>query len=384
MIVYADNAATTRMSETALRIMQPYFRDYYGNPSSSHLVGQKSAEALEYARAQIARCINAEPDEIYFTSGGTESDNWALYVGNYSAIDRCSYRTHGAYSSIEHHAVMRFAEYSTILANENGIIEPREVESVCHENTDIGFVSVMLANNEIGTIQPIKEIAEVLYHKGIFLHTDAVQAVGHIPIDVKDLDVDMLSASAHKFHGPKGVGFLYIKNGLPVPPLIYGGGQERGKRSGTENLPGIAGMAAALEEATQKMSFNIPYVTALREKLIEGLWEIPGATLNGDRLNRLPGIVNFCFDGVDGETLVILLSERGIMASSGSACMTGSREPSHVLMAIGRTEQQAKSALRLSIDENNAEEEIDYILKVVPECVNYLRRVSPNGKVSTV
>lgn len=374
MLVYADAAATTRMSQAALEIMLPYFRDFYGNPSSSHFVGSKAAEALWYARQQIASCINAEPEEIYFTSGGTEGNNWAVEIG-LAYTRTLGSRTYFRTSKIEHHSMHMIPR--AIPVNEDGEVDLRDVFLGGEETVYGGFVSVMLANNEIGTIQPIREIAQVCRERKVLCHTDAVQAVGHIPVDVKELGVDMLSASAHKFHGPKGVGFLYVRKGVPMLPLLYGGGQEHGMRSGTENLPGIAGMAAALQEATQNLPITIPKVTAMRERLIEGLWKIPGATLNGSRLDRLPGIVNFCFDGVDGETLVVLLSERGIMASSGSACNSGDREPSHVLMAIGRSEEQAKSALRLSIDETNTEEEIDYILKVVPECVSYLRTVAP-------
>ena len=375
MLVYADAAATTRMSKAAMEIMLPYFRDFYGNPSSSHFVGSKSAEALAYARAQIASCINAEPEEIYFTSGGTEADNWAYRNGVYYTVEHCNVDVRFASSSIEHQAMLQTSPL--IPVNEDGIVDIRDVDIM--EDTGGGFVSVMLANNEIGTIQPIAEIADICRHRQIMSHTDAVQAVGHIPVDVKALGVDMLSASAHKFHGPKGVGFLYVRKGVPMLPILFGGGQERGMRSGTENLPGIAGMAAALQEATQNLPITVPKVTAMRERLSEGLSKIPGSILNGANAPRLPGIVNFCFDGVDGETLVVLLSERGIMASSGSACNSGDREPSHVLMAIGRSEEQAKSALRLSIDETNTEEEIDYILKVVPECVSYLRKISPRG-----
>lgn len=376
MLVYADAAATTRMSQAALEIMLPYFRDFYGNPSSSHFVGSKAAEALAFAREQIASCINAEPEEIYFTSGGTEGNNWAVEIGRVYTCTLGS-RTFFRTSKIEHHSMHMIPR--AIPVNEDGKADLRDVFLGGEETVAGGFISVMLANNEIGTIQPIREIARVCRERDVLFHTDAVQAVGHIHVDVKELGVDMLSASAHKFHGPKGVGFLYVRKGVPMIPLLFGGGQEFTMRSGTENLPGIAGMAAALQEATQNLPITIPKVTAMREKLIEGLWKIPGATLNGSRLDRLPGIVNCCFEGVDGETLVVLLSERGIMASSGSACNSGDREPSHVLMAIGRSEEQAKSALRLSIDETNTEEEIDYILKVVPECVSYLRTVAPKG-----
>ena len=382
MLVYADAAATTRMSKAAMEIMMPYFRDFYGNPSSSHFVGSKSAEALAYARAQIASCINAEPEEIYFTSGGSEADNQAIRSA--AILGARKGKKHIISTAFEHHAVLHTLErlekegfeIQLLPVGEAGVVMAAQVEEAIREDT--ALVTVMLANNEIGTVQPIKEIARVCRERDVLFHTDAVQAIGHIPVDVKELGVDMLSASAHKFHGPKGVGFLYVRKGVPMLPMLYGGGQERGMRSGTENLPGIAGMAAALQEATQNLPITVPKVTAMREKLIEGLSKIPGSILNGANAPRLPGIVNFCFDG-DGETLVVLLSERGIMASSSSACNSGDRKPSHVLMAIGRSEDMAKSALRLSIDETNTEEEIDYILKVVPECVSYLRKISPRG-----
>jgi cysteine desulfurase len=348
----------------------------FGNPSSGHRWGIAARNVLEESRKIIARCINAEPDEIYFTSGGTESDNWAMMIGVCSAIDRHSYRrSESAYSSIEHHAVLNACVHYTIPANEDGIIEPRDVEDLCHNNTDIGFVSVMLANNEIGTIQPIKEIAEVLYHKGIFLHTDAVQAVGHIPIDVKNLCVDMLSASAHKFNGPKGVGFLYLKKGMTVQPMILGGGQERGMRSGTENVAGIYGMAIALKESVYNMEKDMARVYAMRDRLIDGLMAIPGAKYNGCRDHCLPGIVNVSFPGIDGGTLAILLDARGIAVSTGSACTTGDLAPSHVLKAIGCTDEEAKGAIRISLDHYNTDEEIDYILKTIPECVAGLRKM---------
>lgn len=370
MIVYADAAATTKLSKAAADVMQPLlFDQLYGNPSSSHFIGSVVRDGIESARKTIAECINAEPEEIYFTSGGSEADNWAMKMG---------YPYHRLVSSIEHHAILRCMEDKDDLflpVSSSGIVT--EIWSHSPYFSGIGFVSVMLANNEIGTIQPIKEIAALCQSRNILFHTDAVQAVGHIPVDVKDLGVDMLSASAHKFHGPKGVGFLYVRKDVPMVPLIYGGHQERGFRAGTENVPGIMGMAAALRDAVDHMPVNTKHIVAMRDKLIGGLLQIPGCILNGHIERRLPGIVNVCFDGVDGETLVALLSERGIMASSGSACMSGAREPSHVLMAIGRTEEQAKSALRLSIDETNTEEEIDYILKTIPDAVSYLRAIMP-------
>lgn len=374
MLVYADNAATTRLSARAFDAMRPFlYGEVYGNPSSSHYMGQVARDAIETSRSVIARCIGAQPSEIYFTSGGTESDNWAIHIADEYGYYK-NRRLGGVVSVLEHHAILNAAPMSgRVGANEDGIVEPRDMEMSLRERTS--FASVMLANNEIGTIQPIKALSDVCHRNGTLFHTDAVQAVGHLPIDVKELGVDMLSASAHKFHGPKGVGFLYVREGIEVEPLLYGGHQERDGRAGTENVPGIVGMAAALREASEDMLENISHTTYMRERLIEGLWKIPGAVLNGHRLSRLPGIVNFCFDGVDGETLVVLLSERGIMCSSGSACMSGDREPSHVLTAIGRTPEQAQNALRLSIDHTNTDEDIDYILKTVPKCVEYLRRV---------
>lgn len=377
MFVYADAAATTRISRRVRRALNVYHDSgiMYANPSSTHSCGQFARDEVENARMEIAKCINAEPEEIYFTSGGSEADNWAVQMGS-------QYFRGIAASSIEHHAVLNsvcpYGHGWTVLLNpnEDGVIEPREIEIA--PNPCPGFASIMTANNEIGTIQPIRELAYEAHKKGMLFHTDAVQAVGHIPVDVKVLGVDMLSASAHKFHGPKGVGFLYVNSAVSMEPMIYGGYQERGMRAGTENVPGILGMATALKEACENMDENTEKVLAMRKKLEDGiLSDIPNVILNGAGAKRLPGIVNVCIDGCDGETLVVLLSERGIMASSGSACMSGDREPSHVLMAIGRTEDQAKSALRLSIDETNTMEEIDYILKTLPKVVSYLRMVTP-------
>ena len=375
MIVYADAAATTRISPAASRAMRDA-EGLYGNPSSTHFVGQKSREAIEIARAQIAGCINAHPNEIFFTSGGSESDNWAVYRGSVQ-------HRGAAYSAIEHHAVSSAvcfysAWHNVLKPNDIGVIEPETIRNL--PNPVAGFISVMTANNEIGTIQPISELAYEAHRSNAIFHTDAVQAVGHIPIDVKSMGVDMLSASAHKFHGPKGVGFLYVRGGTAILPYIIGGHQERNMRAGTENVQGIVGMAAALCDACARMPETMATVREMRQTLILGIMSsIPGAQYNGApcQEDSLPGIVNFCFDGVDGETLVVLLSERGIMASSGSACMSGDREPSHVLTAIGRTDEQARSALRISIDETNTDEEIDYILKTLPVLVSYLRKASP-------
>lgn len=376
MFVYADAAATTRISRRVRRALNVYYDSgvVYANPSSTHSCGQFARDEIENARAEIAKCINAEPEEIYFTSGGSEADNWAVRIGTITPRGI-------VFSSIEHHAVSKAAESvdtwkAIIHPNEDGVIEPRDLEIASRPYP--GLASIMLANNEIGTIQPIRELARVASGKGMRFHTDAVQAVGHIPVDVKELSVNMLSASAHKFHGPKGVGFLYVKSSCKIAPFIHGGHQERGMRAGTENVAGIVGMATALKEACENMTENTEKVLAMRKKLEDGiLSDIPNVILNGAGAERLPGITNVCIDGCDGETMVVLLSERGIMASSGSACMSGDQKPSHVLKAIGRTDDQARSALRISIDETNTMEEIDYILKSLPKVVKYLRMVAP-------
>ncbi len=381
MYVYADNAATTRLSDTALRAMLPYFTEEYGNASSLHTPGQRAMEALVSAREQIADLLGADPKEIYFTSGGSEADNQAIRSAAVAGARKG--KRHIISTAFEHHAVLhtldRLAkegfEIELLDVHENGVITPEQVASAIREDT--ALVTVMFANNEIGTIQPIPEIAAVCRERGVLFHTDAVQAVGHVPVDVRTLGVDMLSLSAHKFHGPKGVGALYVRRGVPLVNLIEGGQQERGKRGGTENIPGIVGMAAALSEAAAKLDESIPYVTALREKLIEGLSAIPHSKLNGDREHRVPGTVNFCFEGIEGESLLLLLDEKGIAASSGSACTSGSLDPSHVLLAIGLPHDVAHGSLRLSIDDGNTPEDVDRILAVVPDIVTYLRAMSP-------
>lgn len=369
MVVYADNAATTQLSAAAAMRMVTAGTVNYGNPSSAHGEGKAAREMLEQARETIARCINAEPDEIFFTSGGTESNAWAVMMGGIHS-------RFGYASAVEHHSMTKpmgiaFHFLKKIPVDEDGAVDTRDIEISAWSGA---FASVMAANNEIGTIQPVEKLAAVCRRNGILFHTDAVQAVGHIPVDVKELGVDMLSASAHKFHGPKGVGFLYVRKGVVMYPFHQGGGQERGMRSGTENVPGIAGMAVALEEAVENMAANTERVTAMRDHLIDGLLEIPGTRLNGGKKNRLPGNVNVSFDAVDGNSLVLLLSQYGIAVSAGSACTTGDPEPSHVLLAIGCAEEQARGSIRISIDEYNNEKEIDYILQSIPECVSYLRK----------
>ena len=370
MLVYADNAATTKLSNAAAEAMRPILFDTIcGNPSSTHQIGQRSKALLEAARETIAECIGAEPDEIYFTSGGTEADNWAMQLG---------FPYHRLTSCIEHHAVLECMEDGddTFLpVSRDGLAGVPEHWDT-YALSGIGFVSVMLANNEIGTIQPVREIAKQCRGRNILFHTDAVQAVGHIPVDVKALGVDMLSASAHKFHGPNGVGFLYVRKGIYMSPFIYGGGQENGMRSGTENVPGIVGMAAALKHEIGIMPEVKAYISAMRDRLIDGLLEISGSHLNGARDYLLPGIVNIGFDGIIGESLVLLLSQKGICVSSGSACTSGNLAPSHVLTAMGQTEEQAKSAIRISLSRFNTPAEIDYILETVPQCVSFLRGVT--------
>lgn len=381
MNVYADNAATTRVSRTALRAMLPYFDEMYGNPSSLHSVGQRAAEALYEAREKIAACIGAEPREIYFTSGGTESDNQAIM----SAVEagRRKNKRHIISTAIEHHAVMNTLkklerqgfEVTLLDVPENGIITPEAVAEAIRPDT--ALVTVMYANNEIGTIQPIAEIGAICRERGVIFHSDAVQAAGHIEINVVRDNVDMLSISSHKFHGPKGVGALYVRRSVPLTRLIEGGEQERNRRPGTENVPGIMGMAAALYEACENMNVVAPKIMAMRDRLIEGLSKIPHSILNGDAKRRLPGNVNFCFEGVEGESIVLLLDEYGIQASSGSACASGTLDPSHVLIAIGRPHEIAHGSLRLTLSEENTQEEVDYILEKVLQVVEHLRNMSP-------
>lgn len=382
--IYVDNAATTKTSRTAIDAMLPYFDKIYGNPSSLHSVGQAAADALRKAREEAAEVLGCEPSEITFTSGGSEADNQALVSA--AAIGARKGKKHIISTAFEHHAVLHTLkklekegfEVTLLDVHENGMVSARQVADAIREDTCL--VTVMYANNEIGSIQPIAEIGAVCREKGVIFHTDAVQAVGHIHINVKEENIDMLSLSAHKFHGPKGVGLLYARRGIRLTNIIEGGAQERGKRGGTENVPGIAAMAAALTEACANMDENTKKVTALRDKLIDGISKIPHCALNGAREPRLPGNVNFCFEGIEGESLLLLLDAKGISASSGSACTSGSLDPSHVLLAIGRPHEVAHGSLRLTICEDNTEEEIDYILAELPPIVEYLRNMSPVWK----
>ena len=381
MQVYADNAATTAMSRTAIEAMVPCFEKFYGNPSSLHSVGQEAKELLEDARARVAACLGCEPREIYFTSGGSEADNQAIVSA--ARYGQRKGKKHIISTAFEHHAVLHTLnrlekegfEVTYLDVKENHNITARQVRDAIREDTCL--VTVMYANNEIGSVLPISEIGAVCKEAGVPFHTDAVQAVGHIAIDVKAQHIDMLSLSAHKFHGPKGVGALYCRRGFPLTNVIEGGAQERGKRAGTENLAGICGMTAALEESCRNLEQNMTKVAALRDKLIDGLSKIPHSALNGDPVNRLPGNVSFCFEGIEGESLLLLLDMQGVCASSGSACTSGSLDPSHVLLAIGRVHDVAHGSLRLSLSEYNTEEEVDHILAVVPQVVDTLRNMSP-------
>lgn len=381
MKIYADNAATTRMSRTAIDAMIPYMENVYGNPSSLYSIGQEAKEALEQAREEVAAVINADPREILFTSGGSEADNQALRSA--AVIGAKKGKKHIISSAFEHHAILHTLnrlekegyEVTLLPVHEDGLVRPEELEAAIREDTCL--VSIMYANNEIGTVQPIHEIGEICKKHGVLFHTDAVQAVGHVKIDVKADNIDMLSASAHKFHGPKGTGFLFARKGIALINLIEGGAQEKGKRAGTENVPGIMAMAAALKEAAGNLEQNAAHQTALRDRLIEGLSKIPHSALNGDAKKRLPGNVNFCFEGIEGESLLLLLDDRGISASSGSACTSGSLDPSHVLLAIGRVHDVAHGSLRLSLGEEITEEEVDYLIQNVKEVVEYLRSFSP-------
>lgn len=383
-MIYADNAATTKMSEACVSAMLPYIDDIWGNPSSLYAFGQKAAEAVSLARETVAACIGANASEVYFTSGGSESDNQAII--SMAKIGAKKGKKHIISSAFEHHAVLHTLkklekegfEIELLDVHENGIIHPQQVRDAIRENTCL--VTIMFANNEIGTIQPISQIGEVCRTKQVVFHTDAVQAAGHLPIDVIAQNIDMLSISAHKFNGPKGIGVLYAKKGISLTSLIEGGSQERGKRAGTENVPAIMGMAMALKESCYNMEKSNKKLITLREKLIEGLLEIPRSVLNGDRKNRLPGNVSFCFEGIEGESLLLLLDDKGICASSGSACTSGSLDPSHVLLAIGRPHEIAHGSLRLSIDESINEADVDYIIRSVTEIVSYLRNLSPLWK----
>ena len=384
MRVYADNAATTRVSQVALNAMMPYFTEVYGNPSSLHSFGQEAKEALENARERVAAVLGCQAREIYFTSGGTEADNMAIRTA--AALGARKGKRHIISTAFEHHAVLHTLkrlekegfEITLLDVKEGHNITADQVKAALREDTCL--VTCMFANNEIGSVLPIREIGAVCKEAGVLFHTDAVQAVGHLAIDVKKDNIDMLSLSGHKFHGPRGVGALYIRRGIAPANIIEGGGQERGKRPGTENLPGIMGMAAALDEAVAHLEENTARVTALRDKLIEGLSRVPHCVLNGDAVNRLPGNVSFCFEGIEGEALLLLLDAKGVAASSGSACTSGSLDPSHVLLAIGRPHEIAHGSLRLSLCEENTAEEMDHILKVVPEVVAYLRKMSPVWK----
>ncbi len=380
-MIYADNAATTKMSEKALETMVSLIKDTYGNPSSLYEFGQKSREVLEDARAKVAKAIGANPKEIIFTSGGSESDNQAILSA--AKAGEAAGKKHIISSAFEHHAVLHTLnklkkegfEITLLPVHENGVVDVKELEAAIKDETIL--VTVMTVNNEIGTIQPIAEIGAVCRAKGVIFHTDAVQAVGHLPIDVKAQQIDMLSASAHKFHGPKGVGFLYAKKGVVLSNLIEGGAQERGKRAGTENVAGIAAMATALKESVANMEGDKERLTKVRDYLIRGLSEIPHSALNGDAEQRIYSNVNFCFEGIEGESLLILLDRKGISASSGSACTSGSLDPSHVLLAIGRIHDVAHGSLRLSLEENATTEEADYIIEAVKEVVAHLRSFSP-------
>ncbi len=379
-MIYADHAATTKMSATAMAAMVKGW-EIYGNPSSLHTIGQEAAVVLQQAREQIAACLDADPKEIYFTSGGSEADNQALRSA--AAIGKRQGKMHIISTAFEHHAILHCLEelkaegFSVTLldVHENGMVTAEQVEAAIQPDTCL--VSVMYANNEIGSVMPIAEIGAVCRKHNVLFHTDAVQAVGHIPVSVKNDNIDLLSLSAHKFHGPKGIGVLYAKKGVRLHTLIAGGAQERGKRAGTENIPAILGMAAALQEACDHMEENTQHCKALRDRLIAGLSQIPHSVLNGDPVHRLPSNVHFCFEGIEGESLLLLLDQKGICASSGSACTSGSLDPSHVLLAIGRPHEIAHGSLRLSLGEENTMAEVEYMLEAIPEVVSYLRNMSP-------
>ena len=380
-MIYADNAATTRMSEKAIQTMTTLLEETWGNPSSLYEHGQKAKTVLENARAEIAAAIGADAREITFTSGGSEADNQEIRSA--AEIGRAKGKMHIISTAFEHHAVLHTLErlkkegfeITLLDVHENGLVVPSEVEAAIREDTCL--VTIMYANNEIGTIQPIREIGEICRKKNVLFHTDAVQAIGHIPVSVIEDHIDLLSSSAHKFHGPKGVGFLYAKRGIRLTPLIEGGAQERGRRAGTENVPGIGAMAAALKESIEKMPENTAHLLRMRDRLIAGLSEIPHCALNGDAEKRLPGNVSFCFEGIEGESLLLMLDDMGIQASSGSACTSGSLDPSHVLLAIGRVHDVAHGSLRLSLGEDITEEQVDEIIRSVKEVVTSLRGFSP-------
>lgn len=381
MQIYADNAATTRLSDTALKAMLPYLQEEYGNPSSLHSPGQRAQEALTEARARIAQRLGCQPTEVIFTSGGSEADNQA--IRSVAAFGKLKGKTHIISTAFEHHAVLHTLEalekegftVTLLDVHEDGMVSAQQVEEAITDETCL--VTIMYANNEIGTVQPIAEIGEVCRRHGVLFHTDAVQAVGHLPVNVAEQNIDLLSLSAHKFHGPKGIGVLYARRGVPIFPLIHGGAQERNRRGGTENIPAIVGMAAALDEACDHLEEDSAKLTALRERLIAGLSNIPHSVLNGHREHRLPGTVNFCFEGIEGESLLLLLDDKGVYASSGSACTSGSLDPSHVLLSIGRPHEIAHGSLRLSLSPDTTEEEVDYMIGAVTDVVAYLRSISP-------
>ena len=381
MQIYLDNAATTKVSTTALQAMLPYFEEQYGNPSSLYSFGQQANEALTDARERIARHLHCDPQEITFTSGGSESDNQAILSA--ARIGERKGKRHIISTAFEHHAVLHTLarlekagfEVTLLDVHEDGVIRPEQVAQSIRPDTCL--VTVMFANNEIGTIQPISEIGQICREAGVLFHTDAVQAVGHLPVDVQEQKIDLLSLSAHKFHGPKGIGALYARKGVPLTTLIEGGAQERGRRAGTENVPAIMGMAAALDEACETMQATGEKLTALRDRLIEGLSRIPHCVLNGDAHARLPGNVSFCFEGIEGESLLLLLDDKGVSASSGSACTSGSLDPSHVLLAIGRPHEIAHGSLRLTLSGETTQQDVDYTISAVAEVVDYLRGISP-------
>lgn len=381
MKVYADQAATTKISSRSLQAMTSCCEKYFGNPSSLHEAGREAEAALETARGEIASCLNARPGEIYFTSGGSEADNWAITQA--AAAGAKKGKKHLISTAFEHHAVLHTLdalkkqgfEVTLLPVHEDGLVRLPELEATIREDT--ALVTVMYVNNEVGTIQPIAGIGEICRRKGVLFHTDAVQAAGHLPIDVEADKIDMLSLAGHKFHGPRGVGALYVRKGIPLGNLIYGGGQERGKRAGTENLPGIVGMAEALKESLQDREEKNARILCMREKLADAILQIPKTRLNGSREKRLAGNLNFCFDGIEGESLLLYLDLQGICASSGSACTSGSLDPSHVLLALGLPAEVAHGSLRLSLDETNTMEEADYIIQVLPDVVKRLRAMSP-------
>ena len=380
-MIYADNAATTKMTDGAIEVMTECMRNVYGNPSSLHSVGQRAAEVLLDSREKVARCLGCDANEIYFTSGGSEADNQALVTA--AAIGKKKGKTHIISTTVEHHAILHTLkelerngfEVELLPCDETGAVTAEQVKNAIKDTT--ALVTVMYANNEIGTINPISEIGEVCREKNVLFHTDAVQAAGHLKINVKDENIDMLSLSAHKFGGPKGVGVLYARKGISLKNIIFGGAQEKGKRAGTENVPAIAAMTYALEQSCANMESNAKSVSALRDRIINGLSLIPHSVLNGSKKNRLPGNINYIFEGIEGESLLLLLDDKGICASSGSACTSGSLDPSHVLLAIGRIPEVAHGSLRLSINETLTEKEADYIVESVKEVVEYLRNMSP-------